>query len=114
MNEQKSFGWLVLNAAYSFVALSVAFFASMLSRILCNVVVPIETVARQGGDYSHNYYVVFPIHGLVSAAVFLLAAYLVAKKIGFSQGFKHRTNITTIEFVIQAVIAVVVFVFFYG
>lgn len=113
MSEKKSVGWLVLNAAYTFVAFSVAFLASILARILCNVVIPVETVARQGGDYSHNYFVVFPIHGLISAAVFLCVAYLISKKIGLSQGFKHRTNITTIEFIIQAVLAIVVYIFFF-
>ena len=113
MNEKKTFGWLVLNAAYTFVALSVALLASMLSRIVCNMVIPIETVARQGGDYSYNYYVAFPIHGLVAAIVFLAAVYLISKKIGFSQSFKYRTNITTVEFVIQSVLAIAVYIFFY-
>ena len=113
MSDKKSFGWLVLNAAYTFVAFSVALFASMLARTVCNMVIPIETVARQGGDYSHNYLVVFPIHGVVSAIVFLAVAYFVIKKIGFSQGFKHRTTITTIEFIIQAILAIVVYIFLF-
>ena len=113
MNEKKTFGWLVLNAAYTFVSLAVALTASMLARLLCNMVVPVETIARQGGDYSQNYFFVFPIHGLISAAVFLLVAYIISKKIGFSQGFKHRTTISTIEFVIQALLAIVVYLFFF-
>ena len=113
MNEKQPFKWIALNAAYTFIVLAISFLISMLARTVCNLPLAIDEVAAKGGDYSRNYYLVFPIHGLVSAIVFIASAYFISKKFGFSTGFKYRTSISTPAFVVQGIIAILFYIFLF-
>lgn len=113
MSERQPAKFILLNAAYTFVVLSIAIFAAMMAKILLNIFLPIDTLASEGGDYSRNYFLVFPLHGLLSAAAFLAVSYFGSMKVGFKTGFRFRQNISTVSFLAQAFIAVIVYYFLF-
>lgn len=113
MSERQPVKFVLLNAAYTFVILSVAIFAAMMAKILLNIFLPIDTLASEGGDYSRNYFLAFPAHGLFSAAAFLAVSYFGSRKVGFKTGFRFRQNLSTASFIVQAVIAIIVYYFLF-
>ena len=48
----------------------IAILAAMLVKIVLNLILPIDLQPAQGGDYSRNFHLVFPIHGIISALAF--------------------------------------------
>ncbi len=113
MTEKQPFKFILLNAAYTFIVLAIAILAAMVAKIVLNIFLPIDLVADRGGDYSRNFLLAFPIHGVVSAAVFMGVCYFGSKTVGFRTGFRFRQNISTVSFVIQAVLAVIVYYFLF-
>lgn len=113
MSEKQPIKWIVLNAAYTFIILGLSLAAAMVAKLILNLFLPIDLSSAQGGDYSRNYYLVFPIHGVVTAAVFLLTAYFGGKTNGFKTGFRFRTSISTPAFIVQAILAVIVYYFLF-
>lgn len=113
MSEKQPLKWLFLNAAYTFIILALSIAAAMVAKLILNIFLPIDLASAQGGDYSRNYYLVFPIHGVVSAAAFLLTAYFGGKTNGFKTGFRFRTSISAPVFIIQAILAVIVYYFLF-
>lgn len=113
MSEKKPLQWILLNAAYTFIVFAAAILAAMVAKLILNLFLPIDLTASQGGDYSRNFLLVFPFHGLLSGAAFLAVCYFGSKTVGFRTGFRYRNQITTNAFVIQAVIAVIVYYFLF-
>ncbi len=113
MDKKQPVKWIFLNAAYTFIILTLALVASMVAKLILNLFLPIDLMAGQGGDYSRNFFVVFPIHGFVSGLVFLLAAYCGGKTNGFKTGFRFRISISAPAFVVQAILAVLVYYFLF-
>jgi len=113
MSEKQPFKFLLLNAAYTFIVLAIAILAAMATKIIVNLFLPIDLLPDKGGDYSRNFFLAFPIHGLLSSLVFFAVCYIGSKKVGFKTGFRYRTEISTVSFVIQAVLAVIAYYFLF-
>lgn len=113
MSEKQPVKFIFLNAAYTFIVFAIAIVASMLTKLVLNLFLPIDLTASEGGDYSRNFLLVFPIHGLLSALAFLGVCYFGSKKVGFNVGFRLRKNISTVSFILQAVLAVIVYYFLF-
>ncbi|MBQ3002189.1 MAG: hypothetical protein IJD82_00500 [Clostridia bacterium] len=113
MTEKQPFKFILLNAAYNFIVLAIAILAAMLVKIVLNLILPIDLQPAQGGDYSRNFHLVFPIHGIVSALAFFAVCYFGGKKVGFNTGFRYRTEMSTVSFVISAVLAMIVYYFLF-
>ncbi|MBR5264331.1 MAG: hypothetical protein IKV50_06520, partial [Clostridia bacterium] len=113
MDKKQPAHWLFLNAAYTFIILAVALVAAMVARWIINPLLPVDLMAAQGGDYSRNFFVVFPIHGIASGLAFLLVAYFGGKSNGFKTCFRFRAAISTPVFILQAILAVVVYYFLF-
>ena len=102
-------GRLLTNAAYVFVVLMAAFAVSELIGIVIGWIVPADTLLSSRGDLSHNYYVVYPIRGFVMLLVFFGAMFIFSRKHGYRVAFSHREKMTTADFLIETVIAFVVY-----
>ena len=113
MDKKQPVHWLFLNAAYTFIVLAVALVAAMVARWIINPFLPVDLMAEQGGDYSRNFFMVFPIHGIASGIAFLLVAYFGGKSNGFKTCFRFRVAISTPVFILQAILAVVVYYFLF-
>ena len=113
MNEKQPIKWIFLNAAYAFIILALSLAAAMVAKLILNIFLPIELSDGRGGDYSQTYLLSFPIHGIVSAAAFLITAYFGGKTNGFKTGFRFRTAISTPAFIIQGILAVIAYYFLF-
>ena len=114
MSEKQPLKWIFLNAAYTFIILALSLAAAMVANQIVNIFLPFETQFKPGGDFSHNYLLAFPIHGVVSAAAFLLTAYFGGKTNGYKTGFKFRVSISTPTFIVQAILAVIAYYFLFS
>ncbi len=113
MNEKQPIKWIFLNAAYTFIILALSLAAAMVAKLILNIFLPIELSDGRGGDYSQTYLLSFPIHGIVSAAAFLITAYFGGKTNGFKTGFRFRTSISTPAFIVQGILAVIAYYFLF-
>lgn len=102
-------GRLLTNAAYVFVVLMAAFAVSELVGLVVGWIVPADTLLSSRGDLSHNYYVVYPIRGLAMLLVFFGAAFLFSRRHGYRVAFSHREKMTLSDFIIETVIAFLVY-----
>ena len=113
MNEKQPIKWIFLNAAYTFIILALSLAAAMVAKLILNIFLPIELSDGRGGDFSQTYLLSFPIHGIVSAAAFLITAYFGGKTNGFKTGFRFRTSISTPAFIVQGILAVIAYYFLF-
>ena len=107
--EEHPRGGLVLNAVYLLLILVIAFFVSQAAGILFGWIFPADTLEATRGDLSRNYRLIYPIRGLVVLAVFYLAAYIGASKLGFSLAYEYKMPMPPKSHMVQAIFGIVVF-----
>lgn len=113
MNEKQPIKWIFLNAAYTFIVLALSLAAAMVAKLILNIFLPIELSDGRGGDFSQTYLLSFPIHGIISAAAFLITAYFGGRTNGFKTGFRFRTSISTPAFIVQGILSVIAYYFLF-
>ncbi len=86
--KQTASVWIV-NIFFMFVVLFVPFLIAEAIGTVFGWIVPPDSLTHTK-DMSRNFYVVYPLYGLITAGLMILLRYFAAKWFGFRQGFRKK------------------------
>lgn len=108
---------LAVNAAYLLLILSAAYLISQAVGIVFFWIFKPDTIEATRGDLSLNYYLRYPLRGILMLGAFYLVLYLGASRLGFTLAYKYKMAMPEKKRRLQAVVALAVYellcVYFY-
>lgn len=100
---------LLINAFYVLFVLVGAFAVSMVFGAVSGWILHTDTLAGAKGDLSHNFYVVYPIRGVVAVVAFFISLYMFSRTHGFRVAFGLRETMTKFDFLVETLPALLVY-----
>lgn len=103
---------LLLHICYLFLFLVISWVVSRFVGMVAGWIVSPKDLADAKGDLRYNYYVAYPVRGLLMLGSFLLSLYLCCRSFGYRDAFRYREAMTRNRFLIEAIPALVLYTLF--
>ncbi len=103
---------LLLHICYLFLFLVISWLISRFVGMVAGWIFTPKELAGAKGDLRYNYYVAYPVRGLLMLASFLLSLYICCRTFGYRDAFDSRETVSRNRFLIEAVPALVLFTLF--